>query len=175
MIVPIAVLISVLPLTIAAQAPSGRPTRAAIVSAATDIIQKAHYCTFITIGEDGQPQARIVDPLAPDSAFTIWIATNPLTRKVDQIRLNPRVTLSCFDSATSSYVAMMGRGELVSDVAEKQRHWKADWSQIYKNGARGSDVVLIRVTPSRLEIVSESRGMVGDPKTWLPLSIDFPK
>jgi len=175
MIARIAVLISVLPLTIAAQAPSNRPTRAAIVSAATDIIQKAHYCTFITIGEDGQPQARIVDPLAPDSAFTIWIATNPLTRKVDQIRRNPRVTLSCFDAATSSYVTVLGRGELISDVAEKQRHWKADWTQIYKNGARGDDVVLIRVTPSRLEIVSESRGMVGDPKTWLPLSIEFPK
>jgi len=175
MIARIAVLISVLPLTIVAQAPSNRPTRAAIVSAATDIIQKAHYCTFITIGEDGQPQARIVDPLAPDSAFTIWIATNQLTRKVDQIRRNPRVTLSCFDAATSSYVTVLGRGELISDVAEKQRHWKVDWTQIYKNGARGNDVVLIRVTPSRLEIVSESRGMVGDPKTWLPLSIEFPK
>ena len=175
MIARIAVLISVLPLAIAAQAPSSRPTRAAIISAATDIAQKAHYCTFITIGEDGQPQARIVDPLAPDAGFTIWIATNPLTRKVDQIRRNPRVTLSCFDAATSSYVTMLGRGELISDVAEKQRHWKADWSQIYKNGARGNDVVLIRFTPARLEIVSESRGMVGDPKTWLPLSIDFPK
>jgi len=150
------------------------PPRAAIISAATDIIQKAHYCTFITIDQDGQPQARIVDPLAPDSAFTIWIATNPLTRKVDQIRRNPRVTLSCFDAATSSYVTVVGRGELVSDVAEKQRHWKADWSQIYKTGASGNDVVLIRFTPSRLEIVSESRGMAGDPKTWRPLSIGFP-
>jgi len=157
--------------------PSGNalPPRAAIISVATDIIQKAHYCTFITIDQDGQPQARIVDPLAPDGAFTIWIATNPLTRKVDQIRRNPRVTLSCFDAATSSYVTVLGRGELVAEVAEKLRHWKVDWSQIYKNGARGNDVVLIKVTPSRLEVVSESRGMIGDPKTWLPLSIEFPK
>lgn len=35
--------------------------------------------------------------------------------------------------------------------------------------------LLIRVTPLRLEIVSESRGMTGDPKTWLPLGITFPK
>ncbi len=171
----IAALIIVLPFTIAAQAPATPPARAAIVAAATDIVQKARYCTLITIGEDGQPQARIVDPLAPDGAFTMWIATNPLTRKVDQIRRNPRVTLSCFDAATSSYVSVLGRGELVSDAAEKQRHWKSDWSQIYPNGARGDDVVLIRVTPARLEIVSESRGMIGDPKTWLPLSIEFPK
>jgi len=25
-------------------------------------MQKAHYCTFVTIGDDGQPQARIGDP-----------------------------------------------------------------------------------------------------------------
>ena len=161
--------------TVTAQGPETQPARAAILSAAIDIVQKARYCTFITIGEDGQPQARMVDPLAPDSAFTTWIATNPLTRKVDHLRRNPRATLSCFDSASSSYVTILGRGELVSDAAEKQRHWKADWSAIYPKGARGNDVVLIRLTPSRLEIVSESRGMVGDPKTWLPVSIEFPQ
>ena len=159
--------------SVTAQNATAQP-RPAIMAAATDIVQKAHYCTFITIGEDGQPQARMVDPLAPDAAFTIWIATNPLTRKVDQLRRNPRATLSCFDSASSSYVTILGRGELVSDAAEKERHWKKDWSAVYPNGARGNDVVLIRLTPSRLEIVSESRGMIGDPKTWLPLSIEFP-
>lgn len=151
------------------------PTRSAVIAAAADIILKAHYCTFVTIDGDGQPQARIVDPLAPDASFTIWVATNPLTRKVSQIRRNPRVTLSCFDAASSSYVTLLGRAALVTDIAEKERHWKDDWSRIYPNGAAGSDVVLIRITPARLEIVSESRGMVGDPKTWLPLAIDFPR
>ena len=158
---------------LAAQAPV-QPTRAAVIAAATDIIQKAHYCTFITIGDDGQPQARIVDPIAPDASFTMWFATNPLTRKVEQVRRNPKVTLSCFDAASSSYVTVLGRGALVSDVAEKQRHWKPDWAAIYPNGAKGSDVMLIRITPVRLEIVSDARGMIGDPKTWLPLAIDFP-
>src|SRR4051812_11747934 len=85
------------------------PARAAVIAAARDVIEKAHYCTLVTIGEDGQPQARIVDPLAPDAAFTIWIATNPLTRKVDQIRRDPRVTLLCFDAATSGYATVLGR------------------------------------------------------------------
>ncbi len=156
-------------------APPTAPTRAAVIAAATDIIQKARYCTFITIGEDGQPQARIVDPLAPDAGMTMWMATNPLTRKVSQVRRNPRVTLSCFDGASSSYVTLLGRAAVVTDAAEKQRHWKDDWTPFYPNGAKGSDVLLIRMTPTRLEIVSESRGMIGDPKTWLPLAIDFPR
>jgi general stress protein 26 len=159
-----------------AAAQAARPaqhSRAEIIAAARDVMEKARYCTFVTIGTDGHPQARIVDPLAPDANFTVWIATNPLTRKVDQIRRNPRVTLLCFDAGTSSYVTVLGRGALITDAAEKQRHWKDDWARIYSNGARGSDFMLIQVTPTRLEIVSDSRGMVGDPKTWLPLAIDF--
>ena len=168
-------LMFLVPPTAGVQAPQfAQHSRADIIAAARDVVEKAHFCTFVTLGEDGHPQARIVDPLAPDAGFTIWIATNPLTRKVTQIRRDSRVTLLCFDTATSSYVTVLGRGALVTDVAQMQAHWKKDWIGIYPSGARGSDSVLIRVTPIRLEIVSDSRGMVGDPKTWLPLAIDFP-
>jgi general stress protein 26 len=152
-----------------------QPTRVAVIAAATDIIQKAHFCSFVSIDANGQPQARVVDPIAPDANFTIWFATNPLTRKVDQVRRNPKVTMLCFDAASTSYVTVLGRAELVSDVAEKQRHWKADWAAIYPSGAKSDEVVLIKITPSRLEIVSDARGMIGDPKTWLPLAINFPE
>lgn len=149
------------------------PSRADIIAASRDIMSKAHFCTFITIGADGQPQARVVDPLSPDADFTIWFATNPLTRKVSEIRKNPKVTMSCFDATTSSYITVLGRAVLVTDLAVKQAHWKSDWAPIYPKGATSADVVLVKLTPSRLEIVSESRKMVGDPKTWRPLAIDF--
>jgi general stress protein 26 len=150
------------------------PSRAEIIAASQDIMVKAHFCTFITIGRDGQPQARIVDALAPGDDFVIWFATNPLTRKVAEIRQNPHVTFSCFDATTSSYITVLGRAALVSDPAEKKTHWKMDWAPIYPNGPASMDVVLIQIMPTRLEIVSESRKMVGDPKTWRPLSITFP-
>jgi general stress protein 26 len=155
-------------------APPPRPSRDAILAASRDIIAKARYCTFITLGADGHPQARIVDPLGSDEAFAIWVATNPLTRKVDQVKRDPRVTLSCFEPATSSYVTVLARAAIVTDAAEKARHWKPEWTPFYPNGARGDDVVLIRVSPRSLEIVSADRGLVGDPKTWLPLTITFP-
>ncbi len=151
-----------------------QPSRQEIIAAATDVVQKARYCTLVTIGENGHPQARVVDPLGPEPDFTMWIATNPLTRKVNQIRRDARTTLLCFDAATSSYVTVLGRAALITDPAERQKHWKAEWAPIYPDGPRGTDVMLIRMTPLRLEIVSESRGMVGDPKTWLPRAIDFP-
>ena len=151
-----------------------KPGREAIIAAARDIMQKARYCSLTTVGDNGQPQARIVDPLEPDADFTVWIATNPLTRKVREIRRNPRTTLLCFDTATSSYVTILGRASLMTDAAAKQQHWKADWAPIYPKGPRDDGFMLIRLAPARLEIVSESRGMLGDPRTWLPLAIAFP-
>ena len=58
------------------QPPAAGADRAAVLRAAKEVIQKARYCSFITLGEDGQPQARIVDPLGPDDDMTIWVATN---------------------------------------------------------------------------------------------------
>jgi len=168
------VLALLMPPAAAAQTASTAPhSRTAIITAARDVMAKARYCSFVTNGLDGHPAARIVDPLAPDADFVIWFATNPLTRKVKEVGRDARVTLLCFDAATSSYVSVQGRAALIADAAVKQAHWKDEWSRVYPNGARSSDVVLIRVAPIRLEIVSESRGMLGDPKTWLPLSIDF--
>ena len=164
-----------LPATAIAQAvPAPQRSRAEIVAAARDVMQKARYCTFVTLGDDGHPQARIVDPLGPDANFTTWIATNPLTRKVDQVRRDARVTLLCFDAATSSYVTVLGKAAIVTDAAERAQRWKDDWAPFYARGASGNAFLLIRVTPIRLEIVSVERGMVGDPRTWLPRSVDFP-
>lgn len=85
----------------------------------------ARLCCAPAIGENGHPQARIVDPTEPDANFTIWIGTNPLTRKVKEIQRDPRVTLLYFHAATSSYVTVLGRAEIVTDAGEKDRRWKA--------------------------------------------------
>ena len=138
-------------------------------------MQNARHCALITIGDEGQPQARVVDPLLPDSELAVWIGTNPLTRKVGQIRRDARVTLFYFDPTGPGYVTLLGTAELVNSPREKARHWKDEWAPIYKGGRGGDDFLLIRVKPRRLEIVSYKAGFVGDPKTWLPIAIDIPQ
>jgi general stress protein 26 len=115
-----------------------------------------------------------VDPFVPEADFTIWIATNPLTRKVVEIRRDPRVTLLYFNAAAGAYVTVLGAAMLVADSAEKIRHWKEEWAAYYKDGPRGDGYLLIRVRPTRLEVVSPSHGLVNDPKTWRPILLDMP-
>lgn len=149
------------------------PGRTQVIAAAREVMKTARYATLVTLGNDGRPQARIVDPVVPEQDLTIWIATNPLTRKVAEIRRDARVTLLYFNAAAGEYVTVLGTATLVVGSAAKVRHWKADWAPYYKSRPRGDDYVLIRVRPSRLEVVSPSRKIVNDPKTWRPAIIDL--
>ena len=156
-----------------AQETQAAPGRAAIVTAARDIIGKARYATFVTVDRDGQPQARIVDPVAPEDDWSIWVSTNARSRKVAQLEANPRGTLLYFDAARESYAALAGAARLVRDPAEKAKRWREEWKPFYKNGHRDEDFLLIRVEPQRLEISSPALGMNNDPVTWRPVTLDL--
>lgn len=169
----VAIALAVQTLTLAPDAASAQPSRADIITAATDIMRLARYCTLVTIGADGRPQARIVDPFAPEGDLTIWIATNPLTRKVQDIRRDPRVTLLYFNQAKAEYVTVLGTAQIETDGRLKASHWKTEWTGLYKDDNRGDDYVLLRVQPTRIEVSSVERGLRNDEKTWRPLIVDL--
>jgi general stress protein 26 len=160
--------------SVAQVSPPAPPSRAQVVAATRAVMQAARYATFVTIGRDDAPQARVVDPFAPEADLTVWIGTNPRTRKVADISRDPRVTLLFFNAADEEYVTMHGSAMLVTDAAEKSRHWKPEWGDYYKDGPRGDDYALIRVRPTRLEVVSPRHGVLNDPTTWKPVIVDLP-
>jgi general stress protein 26 len=157
----------------AAQGSGPARDRSAVATAARDIIGKARYATFVTVDRQGQPQARVVDPFTPEEDWSIWLATNPVTRKAAEIAANPRVSLLYFDAARSSYVTVVGSARLVRDDRERAKRWKDDWKPFYKDANRGPDYVLIKVEPERLEIVSPALGLNNDPTTWRPVMLDL--
>jgi general stress protein 26 len=171
----LAIALAVQTAALAQDAASNPPSQASIITAATDIMRLARYCTLVTIGEDGRPQARIVDPFAPEADLTIWIATNPLTRKIQDIRRDPRVTLLYFNHAKSEYVTVLGTAQIETDPQLKASHWKTDWAGLYKDDNRGDDYVLLRVRPARLEVSAVDRGLKNDEKTWRPLIVELPR
>jgi general stress protein 26 len=149
------------------------PTPVQIRTAAFDIMKAARYCTLITVDEGGQPQARIVDPLIAESEGAIWIATNPLTRKVKEIARDPRVALMFFNAAANEYVTVRATAKVVTDPARKAAHWKPEWKGFYKDQSRGPDFMLFELTPTRFEVSSARHQMNNDPKTWRPVILEI--
>jgi general stress protein 26 len=157
----------------AASPAAATPDRSTLLAAARDVMQTARYCAFITFGPDGRAQARAVDAFAPEDDMTVWVATRPATRKVAEVRKDPRVTLYYYEPKGPGYVTLLGDAQLVDDPAEKAKRWKEEWAAFYSDRNRGADYVLLRVRPRRLEVVSYGKGLLGDPATWRPFEVAF--
>jgi len=127
---------------------------------AREIIDAAGNCALITLDKEGQSRARTMDPFTPEDDFTIWFGTNTKSRKVKQIKNNPRVTLYYFDKPSSSYVTIHGKAVIVDGAKEKKQYWKKEWSAFYPDYPQG--YALIKVTPEWMEVISELRGITGD-------------
>ncbi|MGI9065096.1 MAG: pyridoxamine 5'-phosphate oxidase family protein [Pyrinomonadaceae bacterium] len=146
-------------------------TRARLITGAREVITAARYCALITLDAKGRAQARTLDPFAPDVNMVIRLGTNSRSRKVAEIRRNPRVTLYYFDREGQGYVTIRGTARLVNDPIQKAKWWKDEWKTFYPD--REKDYLLIVVTPERLEVISEKLGIPGDPETWKPPSVSF--
>jgi len=146
-------------------------SREQLISAAREIMTTTRYCALITTDSRGITHARTMDAFAPDDQMIVWLATNPRSRKVAEIRRHPRVTLYYFDRESQAYVTINGIARLVNDASEKARHWKDDWKAFYPS--RDKDYLLIQVSPARLEVVNTKTGIVGDALKWQPPSVIF--
>jgi len=145
--------------------------RAGLIAAAREIMHAQQYCALITIDDTGRPQARTMNPFPPEEDMTVWIATNTNTRKVQQIRRDPRVTLYYSDHANAiGYVAIMGKAVLVDDMTEIMKRKRAYWDTAFPGM---KNIVLIKVIPEQLEVINYKQGAQPDTATWRAPSIKF--
>ena len=137
-----------------------------VLQMADTIIKTAYYCTLITLDNQNQPRARIVEPFLPEKDYTIWIATNPKSRKVKQLKNNTAATLHYFDKNSLAYVSLMGNAFLVNDETIKAQKFKDGWDKFYPN--KKEDYLLIKFVPKIVELISVNNQYPGDSISWKP-------
>jgi general stress protein 26 len=139
------------------------------LAAARRVMERVRLCALITTDALGQPRARTMEPFPPEADFTVWLATNPLTRKVIEIRHQPRVALYYADGAAESYVTIMGRARIHGDRETKLRRRHRLVEKYWP--AFPDDYALIEVRPVWLEVVAP--GISNHPRTWRPQEVRF--
>ena len=146
-------------------------SREQLLANAREIMATARYAALITTGTNGRINARTMDPFPPDAEMVIWFGTNPRSRKVRELRRNPRVTIYYADPVAQAYVSIQGTARFVNVRAVKARRWKDVWKDFYPDREKG--YLLIAVKPERLEIINVKTGLTGDPTSWAPHSVIF--
>src|SRR5690606_39621127 len=83
--------------------------RDTMLVAARELIQETTYCGLVTIDYNGQPQVRTMNPFPVKDDMIIWFATSRSSRKVGEIKANPKVAVYFADHNTAKgYVNISG-------------------------------------------------------------------
>jgi general stress protein 26 len=151
--------------------PAAAEERARLIAAAREIMGAQTYCALVTIDETGRPQVRTMNPFPPEDDLTVWFATNTRSRKVREMRRDPRVTLYYADHKDATgYVSLAGRASLVEDMQEILKRKRAYWDQAFP-GLK--NLVLVKVVPERLDVLNYKAGTQADTATWRTPSIEL--
>jgi general stress protein 26 len=162
------VFVSVLSPDLKAQSIVSRDT---LIVAAREIISETTFCGLVTVDTTGQPQIRTMNPFPVGDDLIVWFATSRNSRKVKEIRNNPKVSVYFADHINAKgYVNITGTAEILDDkellIKMKRAYWEGlpDWQNIF---------VLIKIVPETLEVVNYKHGLNNDPVTSKAPSVSF--
>ncbi len=134
-----------------------------LIRFARAMINTTKTCALISIDSLGVAHVRTMEVFTPEKDFTLWFGTTIKSRKVKEIKNNPKVTIYYADPNNAGYVSIMGTAVIITDALEKTRWWKNEWESYFIDK---NDFVLIKVIPQKMEMISYKNGLNGDKKTW---------
>ena len=127
------------------------------------IMKEADYCFFMSHGDSGEINARLMHPFEPDAEFNLWLGASPNSRKVRELLKQNKVTLAFINPRSTAYVTIVGTATLDSTPDLKRKYWRAYWTDMYPGGPDASDYILIKVVPSRIEFMNFANAALPQP------------
>jgi len=122
-------------------------------------------CALATVTEDGSPSVRTMRATI-DEDLTIRCPTFLGTDKVAQIRVRPKVHLTCGSTDSDqpgSYFRIEGRAEISTDPTDRQLAWN-DRLEKWFSGTYDPDYAVVKIVPYR--IVALPIGGGPDTQVW---------
>jgi general stress protein 26 len=138
-----------------------------LLAAARTLITEDTIATLITLDANSQPRARSILVSPPDDDLTLWMATRPGSRKLDQLRANPIATLHFAEDSKAAYLSLMGTAHIHTDPATiqaKNPYKGAGLTHFFPHFP--ADFVLLGFKPQWLEIATAT--LPSNPVTWQP-------
>lgn len=151
----------------------------ALLDSARRLMLADSNVALVSVDADGQPRVRTVkaflDPVDPghlSSGVTVWVMTRLSTRKIEQIRRHPQVTLYFNDDAAVSYATIMGVATVHTNAEHPgaKRHYDADYARFFWPDFP-RDFVMLEIRPRWLEYMGA--GVPNDRRNWRPQAVVF--
>jgi general stress protein 26 len=118
------------------------------------IMQENSLHAYLATCDSDQPRVRPVSPIVEDN-LSIWVTTFCSSRKVKQIRQNPKICLAFVEQPRGNKAAtVLGEVEIVADLEQKKRVWKLatfDLSEHFPNGPESDEFCLLKIIIKKIE------------------------
>lgn len=138
-----------------------------LLQIARQIVTGTPNCMAITVGQNGEANARVVQTSLLSDDWTLRFMTDRRSRKAREIERSGKLTLAYQNDAAGAYVSLIGRAWIVDDIAVKQAAWKPASLRWHPGGPADPNVVLIDFTTERIEIWSTPDAVMPDPAKGL--------
>lgn len=125
------------------------------------LLREAEAVYLATNGADGHPQIRAVFNLRNESQFpslsflnsdpddlTVTISTNTSSRKVEEIKRDPKISAYYCRPGELLGVQLSGKAKFIEDAAVRKRIWVDGWERYYPKGPEDPDYALIVMKPT---------------------------
>ena len=127
---------------------------------ALELTLREQFVYVSTLDAGGYPETRVMfnmlwhraQALSSGAAkvpreFASYLGTNTSSRKVAQMRADPRACLYYSDNAKYQGCMVRGRVSEVTDAAVRKAVWTPDWDMYYRGGMDGGDFSLFLFVP----------------------------
>lgn len=123
---------------------------------------KAVFAMLGTVDEKGCPDVRAVLKMQNEGLKKIWFSTNTSSRKVAEIRKNPKACVYFVDFEKWAGLTLTGSIKILRDIKSKKRLWRKGFEKYYPLGVNDPDYSVLRFTAKKGKYYHNLSGTVFD-------------
>ncbi len=98
---------------------------------------------------DGYPDVRAMIKNKNEGPKTIWFTTNTSSRKIEQLKENPKACVYFVDSDKWMGLRLVGIVDILQDPESRQRLWREGFERYYPSGVSDPDYSVLRFKAQR--------------------------
>ena len=133
-------------------------SREEIIATARRVVSEGKPFVFATVDAEGGPRMRWMGGLLLEEPLTIYMACGASSRKMDQIRGNPKGQLMFQTEGFREVVTLYGTCQIIDDPQIKQKVWEAMPALAnFMAGPDDPNLGVIRFRTERVEVVAAER------------------
>ena len=116
-----------------------------------DIIESIGVC-MLTTQADGRVRARPVEPRPDRKSGLIFVLTDVLSAKQEEIETKPDIGLVFIDAKAKAYLSITARAYVTRDISKIEEVWRLTDRAWWPAGSTDPNICLLRIEPQTGEL-----------------------